>query len=93
MKSIADTISSSILMGMTRQGSTEGLTSVDSEEHDDIDLGQVLVRFRSQNGCSESDVAECLGISMNYVRLIEWGLVRNVSPKLRQRILDLVRDD
>ena len=93
MKSFADTTSSSILIGMARKGRAGSSISLDSDELANINIGQELVRFRSLNGCSESEVAEALGISKNYVRLIEWGLVRNVSPKLRQRILELVEDE
>ena len=56
-----------------------------------INVGDELVKYSSLKGLSENELAEELGVSANYVRLIEWGLIRNVSSKVRQRTLELVR--
>lgn len=60
------------------------------EELVNINVGEELVRYRCLTGISESEVAEKLGVSEDYVRLIEWGLVLNVSTKIRQCIIELV---
>lgn len=55
-----------------------------------IDIGEELVKYRCLTGLSESEVAQKLGVSEDYIRLIEWGLVKGVSTNMRQRIVTLV---
>ena len=57
-----------------------------------VNIGEELVKYRRKLGVGLDDTAKTLGISTNYVTLIEWGLARNVSPQLRQRILELVAE-
>jgi len=67
--------------------------STNSSDFSNINLGRALVRYRNLTGLSEHEVAEKLGLSQNYVRLIEWGLVNHVSHKVRGQILNLLGDD
>ena len=55
-----------------------------------INVGEELVKYRCLTGESESEVAKKLGVSEDFIRLIEWGLVHNVTVKIRQRIVELV---
>lgn len=66
--------------------------SINSTEFSNINLGRALVRYRNLTGLSEYEVAEKLGLSKNYIRLLEWGLVNHVSSKVRWRILKLLVD-
>ena len=66
--------------------------SINSPELSNINLGRALVRYRNLTGLSEHEVAEKLGLSKNYIRLLEWGLVNHVSNKVRWRILKLLVD-
>jgi predicted transcriptional regulator len=53
-------------------------------------FGLRRVKYRRKTGVGQEEVAMQLGISTNYITLIEWGLARNVSPQLRQRIVEMV---
>ena len=68
-------------------------TSINSSDLSNINLGQALVRYRNLTGLSEHEVAEKLGLSKNYIRLLEWGLVNHVSSKMRWRIIKLLVDN
>lgn len=58
-----------------------------------MNVGEELTKYRRRAGISLDETAKKLGISTNYATLIEWGLARNVSPHLRQRILDLAKEE
>ena len=93
MNWIADTLSDGSLIGQSQNDVAGSRLSFELPDTSDVSLGQRLVRYRSRSGFSESDVAESLGISINYVRLIEWDLICHVSPQLNQRIMALVQDN
>ncbi len=52
-------------------------------------LGEVLRSYREDQGLSQGEAARQLGISRNYVSLIERGVANNLSYALAQRILNL----
>ena len=56
-----------------------------------VNVGQILVKYRSLRGISTGEIAEKLGLTEDYVCLLEWGLVRNVSNGTRQGIIKLIQ--
>lgn len=50
-------------------------------------FGKILKEYREQNKCSQTELATLLGISRNYVSLIERGVRDNISWRLGCRIL------
>ena len=55
----------------------------------DITISTLLRSYRVSRGLSQTTVAEELGISRNYVSMIERGIASNLSYSLAQRILNL----
>lgn len=89
MNKIDTTATGNVLVEMTPKEWHRASILFKASEDVSIDLGEEILRYRRQTGTSLADTAKQLGISSNYVSLIEWGLANNVTPQLRQRILNL----
>jgi len=89
MNKIDTTATGNVLVEMTPKEWHRASILFKASEDVTIDLGEEILRYRRQTGTSLADTAKQLGISSNYVSLIEWGLANNVTPQLRQRILNL----
>ena len=87
---VAETGPKSMLAKMMRIQWNGNSIAYKPEELRNINVGEELVKYRCLTGISESEVAKKLGVSEDYIRLIEWGLVNNVSTKIRHRIVELV---
>lgn len=92
MNKIDVTASGNVLVEMTPKEWHRASILFKSSDDLPVNIGEELVKFRRKAGVGLDDTAKKLGISTNYVTLIEWGLARNVSPQLRQRILELVAE-
>ena len=90
MNKVNTTTSGNVLVEMTPKEWLRASILFKTNDEMPINLGEELVRYRRKTGTSLDETAQRLGISVNYVTLIEWGLARNVSPQLRQRITDMV---
>jgi transcriptional regulator with XRE-family HTH domain len=55
-------------------------------------MKNVLKSYRDANNLNQSELAEMLGISRNYLSLLERGKARNPSQRLYQKILNLWSD-
>ena len=51
--------------------------------------GEIIRSYRDAHGLSQAEVARRLGISRNYVSMLERGKARNPSHRLAERILNL----
>jgi len=91
VNAIAKTATTSLLTNFGQpEWDTTAHISPQKKEFLNINLGKELAKYRGLKGLGESEIAEKLGVSANYVRLIEWGLIRNVSTKMRRQIIDMV---
>lgn len=90
MNKINTTSTGNIVVEMTPKEWSRASTLFKADDDLVINIGEELVRFRRKTGTRLEEAAKMLGISTNYVTLIEWGLARNVSPQLRQRITEMV---
>lgn len=52
-------------------------------------FGELLRKHRADYKLSQAEIARLLGISRNYVSMIERGLAHNLSYSLAQRIMNL----
>ena len=92
MNKVDITSSGNVLVEMTPKEWHRASILFKSNNDLPVNIGEELVKYRRKAGVGLDDTAKTLGISTNYVTLIEWGLARNVSPQLRQRILELVAE-
>jgi DNA-binding XRE family transcriptional regulator len=90
MNKVDITATGNILVEMTPKEWHRASILFKSTDDIPFNIGEELVKFRRKTGVSQEEVASQLGISTNYITLIEWGLARNVSPQLRQRIVEMV---
>ena len=90
MNKVDITATGNILVEMTPKEWHRASILFKSTDDIPFNIGEELVKFRRKTGVSQEEVASQLGISTNYITLIEWGLARNVSPQLRQRIVKMV---
>jgi len=90
MNKVDITATGNILVEMTPKEWHRASILFKSTDDIPFNVGEELVKFRRKTGVSQEEVASQLGISTNYITLIEWGLARNVSPQLRQRIVEMV---
>jgi DNA-binding XRE family transcriptional regulator len=89
---IDTTPSGNVLVEMTPKEWHRASILFRSAEDLPMNVGEELTKYRRHAGISLDEAAKKLGISTNYATLIEWGLARNVSPHLRQRVLDLAKE-
>ena len=90
MNKIDTTANGNVLVEMTPKEWHRAAILFKSTEDSAINIGEALVRHRRRSGLSLDETAKKLGISTSYVTLIEWGLARNISPQLQQRITEIV---
>ena len=90
MNKVDITATGNILVEMTPKEWHRASILFKSADDIPFNIGEELVKYRRSTGVSQEEVATQLGISTNYITLIEWGLARNVSPQLRQRIVEMV---
>ena len=90
MNKVDKTATGNILVEMTPKEWHRASILFKSTDDVPFNIGEELVKYRRKTGVGQEEVAMQLGISTNYITLIEWGLARNVSPQLRQRIVEMV---
>jgi DNA-binding XRE family transcriptional regulator len=90
MNKVDITATGNILVEMTPKEWHRASILFKSTDDVPFNIGEELVKYRRKTGVGQEEVAMQLGISTNYITLIEWGLARNVSPQLRQRIVEMV---
>lgn len=90
MNKVDTTSSGNILVEMTPKEWHRASILFKTVEDDLINIGEELVRYRRKTGIGLEEMAKSLGITTNYVSLIEWGLARRITPQLRQRIIEMV---
>lgn len=88
MKRIGTTSSGNYIIEATPEEWRDYL--IQGIDFDPKTLVSEIQAYREQTGMTQSRLAEIIGVSRNYISLIERGLATNLSLSVYQRILEAI---